>query len=112
MPVSSGRRPSARRVWIVLCTRDRKGSEGPSIAMNGSARYDGATIWLHWITAALVAFLWASGQIGDDLPKTLRAGVWSLHVLFGIALGSVLIARLAWRTQFGRVLPAANAGLL
>jgi cytochrome b561 len=34
-----------------------------------SERYDATTVWLHWITVALVVVLWVIGQTGDLFPR-------------------------------------------
>lgn len=87
---------------------DAKPSVPPELA-----RYDRTTIWLHWITVALIAVLWTIGMTADLLPRgPLRSAVWSVHVLLGIAIAYVLITRVAWRAQFGRVLPPADTGFL
>ena len=76
-------------------------------------RYDPTTTWLHWITVALIAILWVLGMTGDWFPRgPLRTGAWSMHVILGIATGFVLLTRIAWRAQFGRVLPPADTGIL
>ena len=75
--------------------------------------YDATTIWLHWITVGLIAVLWVLGETADWAPRgSLRTGLWSIHVVLGVVTGFVLITRLAWRAQFGRVLPPADSGLL
>jgi cytochrome b561 len=76
-------------------------------------RYDPMTVWLHWITVALVAALWAIGQTGDLAPRgPLRTGVWSTHVALGFLTAFVLVTRVAWRAHFGRVLAPADSGAL
>ena len=76
-------------------------------------RFDPTTVWLHWITVALVVALWVIGQTGDLVPRgPLRTGVWSMHVVLGFLTAFVLLTRVAWRAHFGRVLPPADTGLL
>lgn len=78
-----------------------------------TVRYDRTTIWLHWITVGLIVVLWTIGQTADLLPRgPLRSGVWSVHVLLGIVTAFVLVTRVAWRAEFGRVLPPADTGIL
>jgi cytochrome b561 len=83
---------------------------------NNSAKvgiYDAPTVILHWITAALVAVLWVTGQTTGFLPRgPWQQSAWSIHVLLGFALGGVLSARIIWRAGLGRDLPAADPGLL
>jgi cytochrome b561 len=75
--------------------------------------YDATTIWLHWITVGLIAVLWVLGETADWAPRgPMRTGLWSVHVVLGVVTGFVLLTRVAWRAQFGRVLPPADAGLL
>ncbi|OKO72864.1 cytochrome B561 [Bradyrhizobium sp. AS23.2] len=76
-------------------------------------RYDATTVWLHWITVALVVALWVIGQTGDLFPRgPLRTGVWSTHVMLGFLTAFVLVTRVAWRAHFGRVLAPADSGIL
>ncbi|VTZ28272.1 Cytochrome B561 [Methylocella tundrae] len=78
-----------------------------------SSNYDQTTIFLHWITAALVVVLWILGQTSDLVPRgPLRTGSWSLHVTLGFLLAFVLIGRIIWRGGAGRRLPPADAGFL
>jgi cytochrome b561 len=76
-------------------------------------RYDSTTIWLHWLTVALVATLWIIGQVTDWLPRgSFRLGVWSTHVVLGLTLAVVLATRILWRAGFGSALPPADTGVL
>jgi cytochrome b561 len=62
-------------------------------------RYDGVTIGLHWLTAALVAMLFAMTLWWTYAPRTIgfRFELEDLHVSLGIVLSAVLLTRLAWR---------------
>ena len=76
-------------------------------------RYDGTTIALHWITAVLVAMLWTIGQTVDVFPNgPLRIDYRSVHILLGVALGAVLVARLGWRLSRHETLPPIDHGIL
>ncbi len=76
-------------------------------------RYDSTTIWLHWLTVGLVVVLWLIGQTADFLPRgPFRTGIWSTHVMLGFLTAFVLLTRVAWRAQFGRMLPPADSGVL
>jgi cytochrome b561 len=77
-------------------------------------RYDILTIALHWATALIVIFLFASSQIWGYLPwdSFLRRNLQSLHISFGITLAALIIIRLIWRLTLGRKLPAVNSTLL
>lgn len=75
------------------------------------ARYDGTSILLHWITAALVVILWTLGQTIDFFPKGApKIDARSTHFLLGAMLGIVLSIRLVWRASAGRSLPRAYPG--
>lgn len=62
-------------------------------------RYDRLTRTFHWLTAALVIFLFASAHIWENLAKgtPLRKGLQSVHISLGIALAALIVARIAWR---------------
>ncbi|MEB0229067.1 cytochrome b [Pseudomonas sp. 10S4] len=81
---------------------------------NPPTRYDRLTMSLHWLTAVLVIFLFASSQIWDQLAKgtPLRKGLQSVHISCGILLAVIVIGRLLWRLSRGRRLPALNQGLM
>lgn len=87
--------------------------EQATAAMAMPARYDGASIFLHWITAALVVILWTLGQTIDFFPKgSPKIDARSTHFLLGAALGIVLLVRVWWRATAGRSLPLAGSGWL
>lgn len=77
-----------------------------------NARYDRVTITLHWLTAGLVILLFALALSWDlfEHGSPLRKGMQSLHISLGIALGAVILARLAWLFTGGRRLPPASSG--
>ena len=80
---------------------------------SNTQHYDPTTIWLHWTTVGLVVVLWVIGQTADLLPRgPFRTGIWSVHVLLGFLTAFVLLTRIAWRAQFGSVLPPADTGVL
>jgi cytochrome b561 len=85
-----------------------------SLKLDSPTRYDRLTMSLHWLTAALVIFLFASAQIWDQLAKgtPLRKGLQSLHISCGILLAVIVIARLLWRLTRGRRLPAIQQGMM
>ena len=79
----------------------------------GDARYDAATVWLHWITAFLVIGLWLLGEFADSFPRGApRDTAWSIHVACGLALTAILAARVVWRAGYGRALPPVEVGML
>ena len=75
-------------------------------------RYDRLTILLHWLTALLVASLWASEQLVDQVPSGVRPAILSLHISMGVLLAMVLACRFTWRLTKGRSLPDADHGIL
>jgi cytochrome b561 len=71
----------------------------------GATRYDSVSMALHWITVIVVALLWGIGQSIDFVPKgPQRTDYISLHIVFGLLLGLVLLARLV-RYVTGQVKP-------
>lgn len=82
-----------------------------AVAAPSNLQYDHLSILLHWVTAALVATLWALGQSFDFFPKGApRDAALSVHILLGISVGAVLLVRIAWRASAGRRLPPADSG--
>lgn len=81
------------------------------VAVEPAVRYDGVSILLHWLTAALVVLLWTLGQTIDFFPKGgPRIDARSVHIALGATLGVVLLVRILWRARSGRRLPVANSG--
>ncbi len=75
--------------------------------------YDRTTITLHWATAILVAIEFLIGRIASRLPRgPLRVDIWSVYVLLGFALASVVVLGILWRAQSQRRLPPINRGVL
>lgn len=69
-------------------------------------RYDRPTIILHWLTAVLVIVQWTIGRTTGLLPRgPLRVDIWSVHVLLGVCITLVFVARIVWRVRRGRRLP-------
>jgi cytochrome b561 len=72
-------------------------------------RYDRPTIVLHWLTAVLVTVQWLIGRTTGLMARgPLRVDIWSIHVLLGICITVVFIARIAWRWRRGRRLPGVG----
>ena len=79
----------------------------------GARQYDARTIALHWATAGLIAAQWGIAQVIDLFPTgTPRVAVRSTHIVLGLVLVGVLVARMVWRATEGRRLPAADRGAL
>lgn len=76
-------------------------------------RYDGRTIFFHWITALLVVVQFAIAWTIDYFPRgPLRVDARSAHITVGAILAIILVARLIWRNTGGRRLPPADQGAL
>lgn len=78
----------------------------------GKGRYGGPAIAFHWLTALLIAALYALGQL-RDLPghgKALSRGMLTTHYSLGLALAVVIVLRLAWRATHRP--PRPEKGLL
>lgn len=85
----------------------------PGAAVEPALRYDGVSILLHWLTAALVVILWTLGQTIDFFPKGApKIDARSVHITLGATLGVVLLVRVLWRASAGRKLPPADSGWL
>ena len=66
-------------------------------------RYDTISIGLHWLMAAVILLDWLIGQGRNFVPGAgARADAISLHMLIGITIGILLLARIAWRARAGR----------
>jgi cytochrome b561 len=66
----------------------------------GRMRYTRTAIWLHWLLALALFGQIAFGFLLDEIaPRDTpaRSGVINLHKSFGIVLGGLIVARLAWR---------------
>lgn len=79
--------------------------------MNHAAdRYDRLTRIFHWLTAAVVIFMFASAHIWENLEKgtPLRKGLQSVHISLGIAMALLIVVRILWRV-FGGNRPKADS---
>jgi cytochrome b561 len=98
--------------------------EGADVAASpAAARYGRVAAWLHWAIGAFLLAEIAFGLLLDEIAPRgtpARAGVINLHKSFGIVLGLLVVARIAWRlghapppwpaTMSARRRRAANAG--
>lgn len=76
-------------------------------------RYDLATILFHWLTVVLVVEQWIGAKTIDLWPHgELRVDARSIHITFGVFLGLLLIARIAWRLTHGQRLRGAESDVL
>ena len=65
---------------------------------NSSDGYGGVSLFLHWITVALVLIAWTTGTFDDLLPKgSGRASAMFVHNSAGLTILLALALRLLWR---------------
>lgn len=79
---------------------------------DAAPRYDATTILLHWLTAALVIFQFASAELWDFFPHPDKHLLILSHMSLGVLLTAILLGRIIWRLTEGARLPAASASLL
>ena len=75
-------------------------AEGVGAPLHSIFRYDRVAAALHWLIGALLIAEIAFGLLLDEIAPRgtpARAGVINLHKSFGIVLGVLIIARIAWR---------------
>lgn len=79
----------------------------------GAVVYDRRTLWFHWLTVLLVAGQWLGAHAIDLFPRgPLRVDARATHIVFGVLLGVLILARLLWRRSGGVRLPATDTGAL
>jgi cytochrome b561 len=84
---------------------DRNAGAAPVLA---AARYDRATILLHWLIAILVVVLMATALVWNYVTprdRTWRPILESAHVSLGILFAVALLVRIVWRLAGARWLP-------
>lgn len=80
---------------------------------SAAERYDGATMFFHWVTAVLVITQLVGALTIDLFPSGwMRVYARSTHITLGASLALLLVARVAWRATRGRRLPSADKGAL
>lgn len=76
---------------------------------NSTKEYGAIAQALHWLTVFLVALAWALGTFDDVLPKGWpRDSGLFVHISAGMAILSLLVARLTWRLVDPAPLPEAT----
>jgi cytochrome b561 len=73
-------------------------------------RYDGVSIALHWVTAALIIGLFGLALVWEDFSRPVRTQLIGLHLTLGILLTVTLVWRIAWRLTPGHQVQAAVTG--
>ena len=72
--------------------------------------YDGVAIALHWATALLVLFQFATAFTWDWFSRDTRESMQGLHVSSGILLTLVIVARVSWRLIPGHQVSSLGIG--
>lgn len=72
-------------------------------------RFDAATLWLHWLTAALVLSQFATALSLDHLEPAQIDGVLAVHRSTGLLLWGLTAGRVAWRLTLMQVPPADSS---
>jgi cytochrome b561 len=75
-------------------------------------RYGSGAIVFHWTMFVLVVCVGVLGLLHDSWPKQTQRFWINIHALLGLALWSVLIARLWWRRRHPPPVPIANIDVL
>lgn len=90
-----------------------KAAEAMTDERDAAEVYDPLTIVLHWLTAVLVVLQWVGAHYIDAFPRgPLRVDARSVHIVVGMALVAVVVARIGWRRTGGRVLDAHDGALI
>ncbi len=74
-----------------------------------TSRFDAATLWLHWTTAALVLAEFATALSLDHIEPSRIGLVLAIHRSTGLLLWGLTAARVVWRLTFMRVPPGDPA---
>jgi cytochrome b561 len=73
---------------------------------NNYTRFDGLTIFFHWLIALLVIEQIIGAHTIDLFPQgDLRVDARSVHISLGAATGVIVLLSILWRRTFGRQLP-------
>lgn len=80
------------------------------IAGDDKAQYDGVSVGLHWLTAALVITQFALALLWDGFGRPAHRTMVVAHMSFGIILTAVIVARIVWRLMPGHRMPSLVTG--
>src|SRR5580704_9781721 len=61
------------------------------------ARYGGAAMAFHWTAAVLIVVVGTLGLLHDSWPRRTQSFWINIHVMIGLVLFALIIARLWWR---------------
>lgn len=67
-----------------------------------TSSYNAVSVWIHWLSALLIIFMFVSGIQGDPLT--------SVHISLGVVAGLALILRVIYRLAKGIPALPADAG--
>lgn len=73
-------------------------------------RYDRVTRFLHWLMAGQIILQFLLALVWDDVGEDLKYRLVRLHVSLGVCLCATLLARILWRSFWGRRLPDSLPG--
>jgi cytochrome b561 len=91
-------------------TRDAVNAATRIAAGDDRSRYDGVAIGLHWMTVFLVLANFALGQTWGWFARPTHRLMVTTHMSFGILLGLIVVARIAWRFLPGHKVTPAGTG--
>ncbi len=63
-------------------------------------RYGTVALGLHWVSAALILLLIPMGFAMQAAPEGLRLALYRTHVILGVLIGLLTLARLVWWIAF------------
>lgn len=93
-------------------TNDAIGRATQVAAGHDRTRYDPIAMSLHWATVLLVLTQFVLALTWGDFARPTRHLMIVAHMSFGILLGVVVAARIAWRLVPGHQMPPADSGVM
>jgi cytochrome b561 len=75
------------------------------VFLSKNQRFDDLSIWLHWITLALVIAQFSSAWLLSAASGNQAAALLGFHRSLGVVIWLVTVCRLAWRTLFAALPP-------
>lgn len=80
-------------------------------AMSSPVRYGSVAIAIHWITAAMIVLLFATGlTAADQADPAAKLALLRAHVPLGVGVLMLTLLRFAWWAAADRNRPASPAG--
>jgi cytochrome b561 len=62
-----------------------------------TARYNGVSIAMHWLTAALIVAAFVLALVLDDVEAPLKGTLVTVHKSLGLGVLALVVLRLVWR---------------